>query len=191
MERRLGGYKGIGKIYSGDCMRLWLLALVFGFFSSLAFAGNVQPPCLGENGQPLTNSVAQVLKWKESTPNQFKARALISGVIVGTTLDRNSHLQLEVDLTPQTSNDRDVSEHIEMIYNKEFGEVTDFRPGLPLVACGDYITSTAKAGGYPASPMGAIIHWVHMSPNPAKHPSGFLMINGVLYGQNNPNDRQN
>ena len=37
-----------------------------------------------------------------------------------------------------------------------------------------HITSTAQSGPYPASPDGAILHWVHMNPQSKGHPPGLL-----------------
>jgi hypothetical protein len=73
------------------------------------------------------------------------------------------------------------AEAVEVIYNTHFGDVGEPDVGSQVEACGDYITSTAPSGPYPASPDGAIVHWVHHSDRPG-HESGFLMINGVLYG---------
>jgi hypothetical protein len=106
---------------------------------------------------------------------------------VSVILDRQSHLHLEIDIgtagKPAARN-----EHIEIVYNKSFGKVDDVKTGSTVEACGDYITSNAKSGGYEASPMGAIIHWVHASNDTAKHSDGFLMIDGHLYGQEKPKD---
>jgi hypothetical protein len=54
--------------------------------------------------------------------------------------------------------------------------------GAQIEACGDYITSNAPSGHFPASPDGAIVHWVHQSPNPKSHDSGFIVVNGVVCG---------
>lgn len=143
--------------------------------------------CKGKENQNLPINNEEVLKWKESTPNQFKARAHVMGTIVGTLLDRDSHLHIEIDLNsgPQMAR----NEHLEVVYNKKFGEVPQYRNGMILQACGDYITATQSSGNYKPSPVGAIIHWVHMSPDPHRHAGGFLAIDGKVTGQTNPNDR--
>jgi hypothetical protein len=71
-----------------------------------------------------------------------------------------------------------------VIYNEQFGAVPATRAGDQFEACGDYITSNAPSGQYPASPDGAIVHWIHQSPNPKSHDSGYLIVNGVVCGQN-------
>ena len=169
-------------------MRFFVLVLLFTVSSAFA-DGKIRntPPCLDNNRNSLSNSNSQVLQWKESSPNQYKARALVSGTIVSTTLDRSSHLHIEIDLTPETpARGNDTKEHLEVVYNKKFGAIPAYEKGMQVFACGDYITAREQAGNFPPSPMGAIIHWVHMSPNPERHPSGYLMIDGVVHGQVNP-----
>lgn len=140
------------------------------------------PTCLDRNRQAIRgDNNDEVLRWKETSKNQYKDRALIKGVLVGITLDRKSHLQLEVNLSGD-ENSRDVRNHIEIIYNKSFGEVGQVTAGMPVVACGDYITSNEQSGPYKPSPMGAILHWVHKSNTPDRHAHGFLSINGKLFG---------
>jgi hypothetical protein len=140
------------------------------------------PICLDRQQKPIEgNNNDQVLYWKTHSQNQYHDRALVSGVLVGVFLDRRSHLQLDVDLDPSTAGGA-LGDHIEIIYNKSFGQVGEFRPGDKVEACGDYITSTKQAGHYPPSPAGAILHWVHKSNNPGRHADGFLAIGGVVYG---------
>jgi hypothetical protein len=165
----------MGKLFS-------VLAFSF-FFSVSAFSATSKTPsCLDFDRRPLQVNNNEVLKWKEQTPNEFKDRALVVGTLIGVILDRKSHLHLEMDLTPETAN-ADKKEHIEIIYNKEFGFVDNVKPGSEIVACGDYITSNDFTGKYKPSPLGAIIHWVHASNNTDKHVHGFLMIGGKVFGQ--------
>jgi hypothetical protein len=140
------------------------------------------PECVGS---PQVNN-DQVLKWKTSTQSGFTARALVMGVLVAILTDQGAHLHLEIDLGNQSSGR---ANHLEVIYNKQFGETPPLRVGMQVEACGDYITSTQVNNGYPPSPVGAIIHWIHMSPKPDRHPSGFLVIDGKLTGMNDPHDR--
>ena len=152
-----------------------------------------QPQNPDQNGLPVCAGAPQpnndqVLQWKTSTRSGFTARAFIVGVLVAILTDQGAHLHLEVDLSNH-GNGR--AEHLEVIYNKQFGEVPPLRLGMEVQACGDYITSTQVNNGYPPSPVGAIIHWIHMSPKPDRHPSGFLVIDGHLTGQNDPHDRPN
>jgi hypothetical protein len=140
------------------------------------------PTCLDVDRSPIARANnEEVIAWKQGTKNQYRDRALIIGKLVGVLLERKSHLQLEVDLTPHYNESR--SDNVEIIYNKSFGEVPDVKIGSPVAACGDYITAKEQAGNYPPSPVGAIIHWVHASNNPEKHSSGYLIINGTEYGK--------
>jgi hypothetical protein len=165
-------------------IRSIVLALFFTLASNPVWAADALPQCVGS---PQTNN-EQVLRWKESTQSGYTARAFVVGVLVGILTDQGSHLHLEVDLSNKSTAR---SEHLEFVYNKEFGEVPPLRIGMEIKACGDYITSTQRNGGYPPSPVGAIIHWIHMSPKPERHPSGFLVIDGKLTGQKDPHDRPN
>lgn len=151
------------------------LALLFAL-AAPSFA-QVAPPCADNHGANLAVNNAQVLHWESSTPNQFLARAHVTGQIVGLYPDHSGHKHFSIQIGPNSS------DRLEVVYNQDFGNNVDPQIGDEVEACGDYITSTAQSGPYPPSPDGAIIHWVHSAPDPAKHPSGFLMINGVLYGQ--------
>ena len=134
------------------------------------------PDCVGDDNRKLGIDNGQVLTWKAKTPNQFKARALVQGEIVRVFPDHNGHNHFEIKIGP---NPKDV---LEVIYNHAFGELRDTRVGMTVQACGDYITSVAQSGPYPASPSGAIIHWVHFNPREGGHPHGFLVIDGELFG---------
>jgi hypothetical protein len=134
------------------------------------------PDCLGDDRTPLNVDNGQVLQWKVNTPNQFKARANVLGEVVRVFEDRPSHNHFEIKIGPKSS---DV---LEVIYNKSFGTLREPQEGMKVQACGDYITSFARAGQYPASPSGAIIHWVHFNPREEGHPHGYLIIEGELFG---------
>ena len=155
----------------------WILAAAL--WTSFALADDA-PPCMaGSSAIGINNG--QVLQWETSTPNQFLARGHVSGPIVQVYPDQNGHHHFAIQIGQDPSN------RLEVIYNEDFGSVPQMSEGMNVEACGDYITSTAQSAQYPASPDGAIIHWVHQSPNLAKHPSGFLMVDGVLYGQDAEN----
>ena len=160
-------------------MKMWniVLLLIYALVTQIA---NASPACLGSNGSNLPVMDDQVLAWKGSTQNQFLARAHVYGTLTQLYPDRNGHhhFQIQIGLAP--------SQTLEVVYNEDFGTVPDVRVGDKVEACGDYTTSNAPTTQYPASPDNAIIHWIHQSPNPGKHPSGFLIINGVLYGQGQP-----
>jgi hypothetical protein len=142
--------------------------------SAAAFADEV-PPCMG-TGYELPVNNRQVLHWKRTTENQFRERAHVQGEIVEIYPDRNGHEHFVIALG------RDQEDVLEVIYNQEFGALPELETGMVVEACGDYITSTAPSGPYPASPVGAIIHWVHFNPSNRGHESGFLVIDGKLYG---------
>jgi hypothetical protein len=166
---------------------IFWLALVLGSIA-ISSAEAAYPTCLDFDRRPLTVNNDEVLKWKENTPNQYKDRALVVGSLVKVLLDRKSHLHLEMDLTPEHgAEDRD--DHVEIVYNKEFGSVGKIAPGQEIVACGDYITSVAQSGPFKPSPVGAIVHWVHASNNTERHVHGFLMIGGKMFGQEGSQDR--
>jgi hypothetical protein len=115
----------------------------------------------------------QVLKWKVSTANAFLARARIQGTVDQVFPDHSGHRHFSLKIGPQTN------DHIEVIYNLSFGQLPTPTIGMTAEACGDYITSIAQTGGYPASPDGAIIHWVHRSPS--GHEPGYVILNGLKY----------
>jgi len=107
-------------------------------------------------------------------------RALIQGRSVRLIKTTKSHVHIEVQIGDGQK------DQIEIIYNKEFGALPKIRGGMSIEACGEYITSREPAGGYQASPNGALIHWVHMNrkPGPGAHEDGFLVIDNVTYGFN-------
>jgi hypothetical protein len=122
----------------------------------------------------------EVAGWKHSTANQFHGRAHVQGVITEVYPDRNGHEHFAISIGN--------NETLEVVYNQEFGAVPATRVGMLVEACGDYITSTAASPGpngqvYPASPGGAIVHWVHFAPRRSGHHSGYLVVDGVLTGQ--------
>lgn len=145
------------------------------FLSVSAFANGAAPDCLAA-GQILAPNDAQVIDWKNTTQNQFHSRAHIQGTLVKAYPDHSGHHHFEVKIG---ANDSDT---IEVIYNEAFGSVPQVQPGSQIEACGDYITAKTQSGPYPASPDGAIVHWVHKAPNTG-HESGFLIIDGVVCGQ--------
>jgi hypothetical protein len=158
--------------------------------SQLSVAQDAIPNCPAqrlrqENGGnpgslPINND--QVLGWKRQAVNQDLHRGHVQGSVVRVYPDRNGHEHFAIQVGPSNS------DTIEVIYNQDFGAVPDVKVGMPVEACGDYITSVGPSPGpngqvYPASPDGALIHWVHMAPSSSGHHSGFLMINGTLTGQ--------
>lgn len=165
-------------------MRVRLHALVGATFALLAawsptddaMGAQGAPACM-DAGRRLEIDNEQALHWKRTTPNQFKARARIAGILIREYPDRPSHGHLQVQIGPRAD------DTIEAIFNEDFGRLpNDLRPGARVEACGDYITSNAPTDRYQASPDGAIIHWLHYSPRPRSHDHGWFMIDGVVYG---------
>lgn len=124
---------------------------------------------------PINNQ--QVLHWKRTTPNQFQERGHVIGPITYIFPDRNGHDHFVINIG------RTDQDTLEVIYNQDFGVTPEPRIGMMVEACGDYITSTAQSGPYPPSPVGAIIHWVHINPAGRGHDPGFLVMDGILCGQ--------
>jgi hypothetical protein len=144
-------------------------------FSHAAFAWGV-PECLSE-GRDLPIDNEQVLEWKHSTANQFLARAHVEGTVSHVFNDHSDHEHFLINIGSSPD------DTLEVIYNEDFGTVPQPYVGMRVEACGDYITSTEQTGQYPASPAGAIIHWVHVNPRGRGHDSGFLVMNGQVCGQ--------
>ncbi len=146
---------------------------------SLGFSENSAniPACLNDQRQPIALDNQVVIQMKVSTPNSYRTRALVSGMVTKIYDDHSGHRHFALQIGPLPTNT------LEVIYNEEFGRFPAFGVGSKVVACGDYITAN-KNTQYPASPDGAIIHWVHKAPSPDRHPSGYLVINGILTGQN-------
>lgn len=122
----------------------------------------------------------EVLEWKATSREQFKARAYVTGVItkIYTRKGGHDHVQMKIGPNPQDT--------LEVVYNKHFGHVPEYPLGASIEACGDYITARKPYRRYPASPDGALIHWVHRSKNVTKHEHGFVVVNGILYGHGYP-----
>jgi hypothetical protein len=142
----------------------------------VAQAADEIPPCM-EKGKPIPVDNQEVLTWKSSTPNNFKQRAYVKGKVLQAYPDHSGHEHFQLQIGPDPENDT-----IEVIYNKKFGDVPAPTPGMKVKACGDYITSTSQTSGFPVSPDGAIIHWVHMNPKNQGHAHGFMVMDGDLIG---------
>ncbi len=127
-------------------------------------------------GEAISFNNSQVLQWKSSTPNAWQGRGHVQGLVVETLRERDTHLHFLLKIGP---NPRDV---VEVVYNNSFGDLPELNPGSQVVVCGDYITAHSQNGKYPPSPAGAIIHWVHGSPN-GRHEDGFVAVGGRVFGQ--------
>ena len=155
----------------------FLKAILLVFLSTFSLAyGDQTPSCLSGNGQALSVNNDQVLIWKETSKDQFHSRGHIKGELVKIFPDATGHHHMSVSIGPNSQ------DTIEVIYNEDFGSMPELQIGQIIEACGDYITSRGEVGRYPASPDGAIVHWVHQSTNP-NHLSGYVIIDGTVCGQ--------
>ena len=136
----------------------------------------VVPDCMSNDLKPMPLDNARVLELKRNTRNQYKDRGYVQGT-VSRIFKRNgdhSHFEIMIGSGPKDG--------IEIVYNRDFGNPA-VEPGDHVIACGDYITSYAKAAGYDASPSKALIHWVHENERGTPHPDGFVIVNRTdLYG---------
>lgn len=119
----------------------------------------------------------QVINWKRTTRNQFHARGHVEGVLRQEYADHSGHDHMQIVIEGAGG----ASETLEIVYNSKFGRLPAMKVGSVIEACGDYITSNQPTRRYPASPDGAIIHWVHKSKN-RNHESGYLVIDGQPAG---------
>lgn len=155
-------------------MRNFLLVLLVAFSPSL-WADDL-PACVGTDGVTLPVNNGEILRWKFSTANHFKAPAHARGVLTRFFSNRSRHQHFEIQIGIQTQ------DTVEIVYSSKFGNLPRLEVGSVVEACGDYLTANAPYDTFEASPSGAIIHWVHRSSNPDRHPSGFLAIDDVAYG---------
>jgi hypothetical protein len=174
----------------GQVKSVFLNVVLAGFlFSQLSYAAVATiPPCPSEDVKVQSGSKAlainneDVLAWKHAAINQEHHRAHVKGKVIRAYEERNGHLHYSIQIGRQDH------ETIEVVYNQDFATTQAPAAGVMVEACGDYITATAPSPGpngrtYPPSPDGAIIHWLHMSPSRSKHSAGYMVINGVLFGQ--------
>ncbi len=132
-----------------------------------------------DHGRAMSLNNDQVIKWKTSQPNNFRARGYVNGTVDEIFPDMTGHHHFSVKIGEQAN------DHVEVIYQINFGHMPEPRIGDQVVACGDFINSYAQSGGYQPSPDGAIIHWVHRNPDGHGHDDGFVILNGTLFGNGN------
>ena len=157
---------------------LALTATLLASGTSPVFATDAAPHCVSRDREiPIENDA--VLELKKTTKNQYKTQEHVSGTISTVYPDRNGHKHFAIKIGPDTD------DQIEVVYNEVFGVLPQLSAGMTVEACGEYITSNEATVQYPPSPVGAIIHWVHINPNQGvdSHASGFLLIDGKLCGQ--------
>ena len=142
--------------------------------SAFASPGGGSDTCM-DHGNTLSVDNEQALQWKAQQQSGFQSRVLISGTVDEVFPDETGHRHFSLKIGPNPE------DHIEVIYNESFGAMPLPVQGDPAEACGDYIVATQSNGGYTPSPDGALVHWVHRSPN-GNHDSGFVVLNGTVYG---------
>lgn len=174
------------KVAERDRWSCWVIGIWGLFLITIgsAYAKDQSRMSCMANGVPIAVNNEQVLEWKKNTPNQFRERGHVSGVVARLFPNKNHHNHFEIQIGSSPK------EGLEVVYNMDFGPLPAVQIGMKVEACGDYITSTDQAGPYPPSPSGAIIHWVHVNPSGRGHDSGYLMIDGVLYGQDESQARR-
>src|SRR5262249_43733733 len=126
-------------------------------------------------GRHLSIDNERALQLKASSPLGKSIRALVSGYVTRVFPDRNGHAHFEIQMT------EDPRSNLEVVYSLSFGDMPEPSVGSQVIACGDFINSYAPNNGYPPSPSGALIHWVHRSTSP-KHDSGYVVLDNVVYG---------
>jgi hypothetical protein len=149
--------------------------LLISFFSAFSYAAKI-PACM-DRTERLDFNENKVLVWRDLTDNKFIGRALVRGFIVRVMEDRQNHIHFEIDFDGNFSTTDD---RIEVVYSTKFGPVPENRKGDELIACGDFVKDSY-------SPLKAVIHWLHKNPDKNSvraHDHGFLIINGILAGQN-------
>ncbi len=155
-------------------MRVLFLSAVCAV-SVQSFAVTTVPDCIA-GGQIIAVNNTEALDWKTSKANQFHGRAHVAGKLQKIYGDHGGHHHFELLIGANAG------DTIEVVYNDAFGVLPTLTLGETVEACGDYIVSNAPSGKYPASPDGALIHWVHKSPS-SSHESGYMVFDGVIVGQ--------
>lgn len=126
-----------------------------------------------DGGQILSVDNEKAIQLRSQKPSGFKTRLLVSGTVDAVFPDQTGHRHFSVKIGPN------VDDHIEVIFNLRVGSLPIPYVGEEATACGDYIVSKSQNSGYPASPDGMIIHWVHRSSG--GHEPGFTILNGQFY----------
>jgi hypothetical protein len=149
---------------------------LFIYYPAQAFTA--PPTCLDDSGAVIPAIDSEVVQWKTTVANGGLKRAHVTGIIQKVYPNHTGHndFSIAIGTGPKDT--------LEVVYNISFGAVAHIAVGMQVEACGDFINSYAPENGYQASPDGALIHWIHKSDSQS-HKNGFLMINGVLYGQGN------
>jgi hypothetical protein len=153
--------------------------LCVGLLFTFSLLADEAPDCLAK-GKKVSINNPEILQLKVRSQNGFLSRGHILGRLARRYSKKSGHDHFSV-LIGKSQTDT-----IEVIYNDDFGALPPLRAGMVVEACGDYITSNKPKGHYPASPDGAILHWVHATQGASSHEDGYLMIDGNLQGQRPP-----
>ena len=157
---------------------------LFGMIAALIAAplawADVPPPCRDDNKEILQIDNPRALRIKKTEPNQTTVRAHIAGKLRKIYKDKSGHDHFSILIGSKET------DGVEVVYSHDFGQIPDARlkQGSEVEACGDFIVSKKKTERYPASPDGAVIHWVHRNDGRrgSDHPDGYVLVDGVLYG---------
>jgi len=95
------------------------------------------PDCLDNSGRVLAVNNDQIIKWKQTTKDQFHARGHAQGVVSKNYPDYTGHTHFEMRM----GSGNGAGNTIEVIYNQSFGQLPDLTPGTQVEVCGDYITT--------------------------------------------------
>lgn len=155
-----------------------LFSIVFASSGAHAFLAGAKTPVCLEGGDELSIDNSRVLRFKTEQKNQFLARAYVEGKVISQPERHGDHDRFSISLG------KGPTDTLEVIYNSDFGSLPTVRVGDSVSVCGDFINSFARAGNYPPSPDGAIIHWVHYNPGDRsrKHEHGFIQFGADLVG---------
>jgi hypothetical protein len=157
-----------------------LAFVVFSLMARVCFAADMAPPCVF-NDEELPVDNQSVIELENNSDNGYKTQVHVTGIISKFYGRQNGHVHFAIQFDDQAEGGED---GIEIVHSTAFGKLPYLNEGMPVEVCGEYITSNEYDGRYEPSPMGAIIHWTHASTN--EHPSGFLMIDQQVYGQDIP-----
>ena len=162
----------------GSQIKLWIgVILLWGIQPVYA-----QVPSCMYSGHSVDFNEDQVIGWKAQGRSQFHGWGHVRGVLTqvysGPNEDSGPHEHFQVEIR----DDRGDSTTLEVIYNQVFGRLPSLHEGMSVEACGEYITSNRPTKRYQPSPDGALLHWVHQNPKNPEQRSGFLILDGKMYG---------
>ena len=155
------------KCIEGIYMQKWTL-----FFFALISTPAVAMPCFDSDRKTqLGNSADLVQKWKNSNDTNWH-RVNLTGVVTQRKPDQTGHSHFVIDINGDGIGD------LEVIYQKDFGQMPSINAGLTVSVCGDFKVDRQNFSS------GSFVHWVHCNPRTRQpnHANGFIEMNGVTYG---------